>query len=290
MQSYVNKAELALQEGRLVDAEKTIELALQLDPTHVKINYLYCLFLLQTEKLTEVIYHIDKQREIGLPMEWQEPFGWIYEVAKQDTTQTQLSTQVAQAVDPKQLQVWKEGLLGKSFEVQWETYEKMTGFESEEVRGVVEEFLISSHGDFVLKTKLLQKLKKAYDFPLHIIIIKGSQQETIELSNVPVNIEDWIEEQITPIRLLQHNVYDDPSLEQMAMELWVYFLEKYYPFTPQMEHPLKWAAALHLYTLNMINEDIAESQLTNKLVGFYNLSESEIREHCQYFEQLLLIT
>jgi hypothetical protein len=288
MQGYVNKAEFALQEGKMVDAEKIIEQALHLDPSHIKINYLYCLVLLQTERLKEVIKHIDKQRKIGLPQEWEEPFEWIYEVAKQETTQMTIPN--AHAPDLEQLQAWREGLLSKSYEVQWKTYEKMTGFENEEVRTIVEEFLLSSEGDLLLKTKFLQRLKQAYESSCQVIVIKGNKQEQIELSTVPYAREDWPEEQIAPMKILQHNLYDDPSLEEMAKELWIYYLEKHYPFFPDMNHSLKWAAALHLYTLKIINEDISESQLNNKLVEIYNLSESEIREQCQYFEQLLLIT
>lgn len=288
MQNYVNKAELALQEGQLVEAEMIIEEALLADPSHVKANYLFCLILLQTERLTEVISHIDKQREVGLPIEWVEPFEWIYEVAKQDVTQN--LSQNTQSPNTELLQEWKEGLQDDSFKVQWETYEKMTGFQDEEVRAVLEEFLRSTQGDLVLKTKCLQQLRKDLNCDYQILVKKGEEQKTIEVNDVPVNREDWPEEQVAPILLLQQKVYDDPTLEQMAEELWIYFLEKHYPFVPQIEQPLKWTAALHFYTLKMVNEDIAESQLRDNFVEIYNISEAEIRERCQYFEYLLLIT
>jgi hypothetical protein len=287
LQMYVNKAEAALQESHFEEAEKLLDQALQADSQHIKTWYLYCLLLLQTERLSEVIQYIDEKRaEELIPIEWDESFQWIYEVAKQEVGSDSESLQVS--VSPDLIDEWRKGLLSESFKAQWNTYEKMFDFIAEEVQQIIEEFLLWRQGDALLKTKLLQKLKLNCPHSLQFQVKKGDQATSVCLADVPLEKEDWSEEHMLPYQLIEDKAHDDPTLVQMAEEVWVYFLEKHYPFIPQINKALKWTAALHFYTLKLVDESFAESQLSEKFVHIYQFSEEEIREHCQFFERLLL--
>jgi hypothetical protein len=287
VQKYVSKAETALQEGDFEEAEKLIDQALKIDPQHIKAWYLYCLLLLQTERLSEVIHYIDaKRKEELIPPEWDESFQWIYEVAKQEVGSDSESVHVG--VNPELVAEWRQGLHSDSFKVQWNTFEKMFDFIAEEVQLIIAEFLLLNQGDFLLKTKLLQKLKLNCPHSLKFQVQKGDQISLVCLADVPIEKEDWPEEHMLPYHCIEDKAHDEPSIVQMAQEVWVYFLEKHYPFIPQIGKSLKWTAGLHFYTLKLIDESFAESQLGEKFVYIYQFSEEEIREHCQFFERLLL--
>jgi tetratricopeptide (TPR) repeat protein len=285
VQMYLNKAEIALQDGNFENAEKMIEQVLDLDADNVKALYLYSLLLLQTERLAETVSLIDEKKQEGaIPIEWEESFQWIYEVAKEDLG----SGSEGAFLDEETLKEWRKGLQSESYEVQWKTYEMMFQFIGEEVQKIIGDFLLYKQGDSLLKTKLLQKLKLNCPHSLQFKVQKENQIKTLRLIDVPVEQEEWSEEHILPYQLIQDKAHDDPSLVQMAEEIWIYFLEKHYPFIPQITDALKWTAALHFYTLKIVDEPFAEVQLREKFVGIYQCSEQEIREHCQIFESLLL--
>jgi tetratricopeptide (TPR) repeat protein len=287
LQMYVNKAEAALQESHFEEAEKLLDQALKIDPQHIKAWYLYCLFLLQTERLSEVIQYIDDKREEKLlPAEWVESFQWIYEVAKQEVGSDSNSVNIS--VSPEVVADWKKGLQSDSFKIQWNTFDKMFDFIAEEVQQTIAEFLLLNQGDSLLKTKLLQKLKLNCPNSLRFEVKKEDQITTVCLADVPLEREDWSEEHMLPYQSIEDKAHDEPSIVQMAQEVWVYFLEKHYPFIPQIGKSLKWTAALHFYTLKLVDESFADSQLGEKFVYSYQFSEEEIREHCQFFERLLL--
>jgi hypothetical protein len=191
--------------------------------------------------------------------------------------ETSLSSQVIQG--------WKEGLQD-SYEKQWKTFESMYAFLDDEVQEIIEEFLIDPQGDMLLKTRLLQKLSQ-YGKDRVVKVEKLTKYTAIKLSEVPIEREEWPEELLKPIHLLEEYVFHDPVLNEMCKELWFYFLEKIYPFFPDITYPLHWTAAIHYYTLNLIDDEYMKIKLKD-LANIYSLTQEELIQHVARFEQALL--
>lgn len=186
------------------------------------------------------------------------------------------------------LREWYEGLLNPSYESQWKLFEQLGALTDIATIKLLEQFMLYKQGDLVLKTKILQSLKQQCPWPLPFTIYKNGQEKEIKLTDVPLVFSDWPEPYLLVYYELEGAAYDDPSLLEMAKELWQYALEKHYPFMPTITNHLQWTAGLHYYTLSVINEDMAHYLLEETLVSTYDFTKEEIVAFKQNFEQLLL--
>lgn len=190
-------------------------------------------------------------------------------------------------ISPEMLNQWRTGLYSSSYEEQWRTFEQMTSFSDIHVIHLAQEYLNLHTGEPFLKTKLLQVLKNTCPSSLAFQVEKHKQGKQITLEQVPIQFDHWEPELLVPIQILQDKAYADPSLVEMAKELWIYFLEKYYPFNPVIEEDIIWTAGLHFYTLTVINEELANIQLEEKLPNLYGLPKEVLLQQYQRFEALL---
>jgi hypothetical protein len=189
-------------------------------------------------------------------------------------------------LSPQLIEQWSKGLNSSDFKEQWKNFEQMFGFIDSQVQMVIEQFLSSEQGDLVLKTKFLQKLKQICPGNQKYVIRKRDQWTTLLLKDVPIEIEEWPEEWMTPYHLIEEKAYDDPILAEMAQELWIYFIVKKYPFFTKINETLSWTAALHYYTLKVMDEEFANSQV-DKITLSYEISSDELLEKVQHFEREL---
>jgi hypothetical protein len=183
------------------------------------------------------------------------------------------------------IEMWRKGLQG-TFEQQWRTYERMFGFIDSQVQEVIAEFLSTANGDPTLKTRFLQKLKLICSSQLDFSVSKRGMVRKVTLSDVPIDIEDWADDILKPAQQLENEAFNEPSLIEMGKELWIYLLEKEYPFVPQITDSLCWTGILHYYTLRMINEEDAQLRL-GQLAKQYKLSATELIQQTEEFERLL---
>ncbi|WP_025027461.1 DUF3196 family protein [Caldalkalibacillus mannanilyticus] len=190
-----------------------------------------------------------------------------------------------ECLTPEIIHNWKQGLLSEAPK-QWNTYERMFGFIDEDVQEIIRLFLVSEQGDKLLKTRFLQKLKLICPGKLSFIVYKSDQKKELMLSEVPVEKEEWSEEVLSPLVLLEEKAYDNPSLIELAKEMWFFFLEKEYPFIPEMNDPLLWTAAIHSYTLRMVDFDMSGKSV-EKLALLYEMEEKEFIHACSRFETIL---
>jgi|GEM_PF-6894989 len=186
---------------------------------------------------------------------------------------------------PEAIQMWKHGLQG-SFSDQWQAYEMMFGFMEEEVQEVIRGFLLSPSGDPLLKTKFLQKLKQVCPEKMRFSVLKKNRRKELALKEVPIEKDEWPEDLMIPLTLLEDKAYNNPSLQELASELWMFLLEKEYPFHPTIDEPLKWTAGLHSYTLKVIDEERADKSV-RKLAQLYEVEESEWKKLSAMFEEFL---
>ncbi|MDQ0339467.1 hypothetical protein J2S00_002255 [Caldalkalibacillus uzonensis] len=183
---------------------------------------------------------------------------------------------------------WQKGLLSEDFKQQWQTFEEMDCLTDMTVLKVIEAFLLFEKGDRTLKTKLLQALKKKCPWPISMKVRKGDQQQTVNIQDVPLQWEEWDEQALKPCLELERLASDDPSLVQMARELWLYGLEKHYPFLPTFNKYLQWTAALHYYTLDIINPELAKQHLERQLPAVYQLDRSVIEDKADALARWLM--
>ncbi|WP_202080257.1 hypothetical protein [Caldalkalibacillus salinus] len=252
-QLYIKKAVKAIEEDEYEEAEKHLEQVLEIDPNH--------------EEANQILEALDDLRRSLEP----------------ETTSNQTVV-----VEPDRLQLWRKQLLQENMKQQWETFDQMFGFMQEEVHELIETFLIYEEGDHLLKTKMLQECKQVCPGSWSYPIRKGEHSETVTLEEVPLLKEDWPETYVKPLQSLQDYTYDNPTVIQMGAEVWFYFLEKHYPFLPEIDDTLSWTAGLHLYTLRMITPETKELQLRNTISQRYEETVSTLQYYEQRFEALLL--
>ena len=163
----------------------------------------------------------------------------------------------------------------------------MSNFSDIHVLGLIQDFLLQDSGEPLLKTRLLQTLKKTCPTTLSFEVEKKGERRVIKLAEVPVHLEDWPVEYIHLLTTLEEKAYADPSLIELARELWLFFLEKNYPFYPDMSQELAWSASLHIHTLATINEELANEQIKKELPRQYGYSAEELVQfYRRFIEQL----
>lgn len=188
-------------------------------------------------------------------------------------------------LNPETLQEWREGLLSANIKQQYETFDKMFGFSQEQVMSLVEEFLRGDQGDFSLKTKFLQECKQTCPQNWTFLVKKGDKQQEVKLKDVPLGKEEWSEEYMKPLEVLQEKAHDNPTLIQMSNEIWVYFLEKYYPVLPEFGEHIYWTAGLHLYTLKLIHSETLTIKQMDQIIQRYEIPLEKIEEYRQHLER-----
>lgn len=174
------------------------------------------------------------------------------------------------------LSEWKAGLESKDHNEQWRTFERMSNLADIHVLHLCQDFLSLDTGDDLLKTKLLQALKRTCPSSLSFQITKRNKTKRITLADVPLQLEDWGNSLIRPVHLLEEQAATDPTLVQLATELWVYFLEKNYPFYPSILTAKEWSAGLHIYTLAVMDNQLAQEKLLRELPEQYDLAPEEL--------------
>lgn len=190
-------------------------------------------------------------------------------------------------ITPELIQEWASGLSSKDYAKQWRAFERMSNFSDIHVLGLIQDFLLQDSGEPLLKTRLLQTLKKTCPTTLSFEVEKKGERRVIKLAEVPVHLEDWPVEYIHPLTTLEEKAYADPSLIELARELWLFFLEKNYPFYPDMSQELAWSASLHIHTLATINEELANEQIKKELPRQYGYSAEELVQfYRRFIEQL----
>ena len=190
-------------------------------------------------------------------------------------------------ITPELIKEWTSGLANSDYGEQWRTFERMSNFSDIFVLQLIQDFLLQETGEPLLKTRLLQTLRKTCPSSLRFEVKKGKEMQRISLAEVPLVLEDWPEEQISPLKTLEEKAYADPSLSELARELWQFFLEKRYPFHPEVKPALEWGAGLHIYTLATINEELVNQQIKEELPNLYGYSPEELVQFYHRFIKLL---
>lgn len=256
IQLYLRRVALALREERLEDAIELLEEVLELDPAHLEAKQL-------KDSLADQLYE-----ELELS------FG----------------SEGAQIHD-EDIERWKEGLLQTNSQKQWQSFQQMHSFMDERVFELIQCFLTYSKGDLLLKTKLLQQCKLICPHSWKLDVSKLDQHTTLKLGDVPVDFEEWDARLTKPLELLEEIAYQDPSMMEMAREVWVFFLEKRFPFNDDLieglEEAYKWTASLHYYTLKVIQRESLQQE-RQKMAQWYDMTEEEIEQAEENFAELLM--
>ncbi|GAA0355516.1 hypothetical protein [Bacillus horti] len=242
VQLYLRQAALALQEENLDDAIRLLDEVIDLDPKHEEAKQL-------RDSLADQLQLEDSHKQAFIRAE----------------------------ISADQLEDWKKGILQTDLKKQWQTFEQMHSFIDEGVFAVLQQFLLYAKGDPLLKTKIVQQCKLICPGSWSVEIEKRGSKAYISLSQVPVELGEWDSAYLKPLELLQDIAYRDPSLVEMSKEAWLFYLERSFPFIPEIEKANKWTAALHYYTLRIIHEEIAANQL-QRIAEQYNLSVDEVVE------------
>lgn len=254
IQLYLRRVALALQEEDLEEAIRLLDEVIEMDATHSEAKQLRDSLVDQYQAEQEQLFQAASTIEIGT----------------------------------LELEQWHAGLLQPVAQKQWQTYEQMHSLMNEQVWEIIQEFMLYSQGDLLLKTKLLQQCKLTCPGSWVLNVEKLELQTTIKLNDVPVEMEDWKEDHLAPFKLLQETVYhNNPTLVEMARELWMYFLEKKYPFIPDLKQANKWTAALHSYTLKLMQQEQTEQELES-MESWYQLNAEEIAHAEHEFAELLV--
>ncbi|GGK30475.1 hypothetical protein GCM10010965_24170 [Caldalkalibacillus thermarum] len=186
-----------------------------------------------------------------------------------------------EGLSPALISRWQQGLLSERYARQWQTFEEMAHFTDLRVMKLLEHFFLSDQGDWTLKTKILQTIRRTCPWPISFQVKKGENIQCVNIQDVPLSFEHWPEKVLRPCLTLEETSADNPSLVAMAKELWVYGLEKHYPFLPDFTNHLQWTAALHYYTLNVIDPELAGRSLERDLPQLYQLTTSVIQQQAE---------
>jgi hypothetical protein len=185
------------------------------------------------------------------------------------------------------LHEWQQGLLQEDVTIQWNTFEKMFGLTDFRVLEIIKRFLVYERGDMLLKTKMVQQLKSICPWSITLEMTKGGKQQTIQVLDVPLNKEEW-GAYTKPLDVLEEQAGGhDPTLVDMAGELWILVLEKHYPFLPSFDDAYEWTAALHYYTLKIIQPDRVQPEWDLRWSEVYGLHGQPLQDAVRRLEDVL---
>ncbi|WP_416151408.1 hypothetical protein ACM26V_10710 [Salipaludibacillus sp. HK11] len=135
---------------------------------------------------------------------------------------------------------------------QWGAIQKLSHFESNDVKEAYSAFLKGENNQPVLKSYLLQTLKEMNiegEFEVH----KFGESYQVKIQD----LENVFHEKFgtTVLRRLEQVLgQENPSLFEMMQQVWWHFLFAIYPKTPKPLDAEVWACAIHYTGLNMLED------------------------------------
>lgn len=184
---------------------------------------------------------------------------------------------------PELLHEWEKKLNSSSPQDQWKVFEQMQGLTDFQILKLIADFLLSEHGEPFIKTRFLQQLKRTCPWSIPLDVHKENQRATVDTREVPLAWEEWPEEARAPLLKLEEKAFDDPVLIEMGKELWLYVLERHYPFfIPSSVETCLWTAGLHYYTLKLVYEQEPSSFFKEKMDHLYSLSIEQIEQQSKH--------
>lgn len=163
--------------------------------------------------------------------------------------------------EPKESdQTFRNNLLDNDTTKQWVAIQSASNFLNPERIASIQEYLVNEDGDSFLKSIAVKLLKDQAPELDSVELHKYGQTFHISLDHEPLFDEEKNQQVKEHLMLVEQN---NPSLYDMALQIWEHFFIARFPFEINHLSSSAWAAACYFYTQQINGVDPSMSQTAN---------------------------